>query len=907
MPRLYQRVAPALLFWASCVFAQVNSGSLAGTVIDPEGALVPRAKVTVSAPDHPTQSSDTDDFGVFHVSGLVAGRYSVTTEARGFSPATVKDVSVHPDKTTRLNLQLHIEIQQQQIKVQEDTADASPDHNDSAIVLHREELDTLSDNPQDLQLELQAMAGGGPGSNAQFYVDGFTAGRLPPKGSIREIRINQNPYSAQYDKTGNARIEISTKPGTDKLHGDLFLMGNDSVLNSRNPFVAEQPSYSSAYGQGDVNGPLSKFASYFLSAELQRFESESFVNAVTSADGTAFRTAVSSPQIGVDIAPRLDVQAGRDQTLSARYEFSRQTQDDLLSSQFSLPSQAIDTRNQQQTLQLSDTQTYGPHVVNETRFQYVRIRNNQLSQNDSPTVIVEGAFTGGGNNLGTVRDKQDQYEFQDYTSVAAGSHFIRFGGRWKATRDSNDSTANFNGEYIFASLTDYAAELPTLFSITTGQPGIAVVEQDLGLYAEDGWKFHPNMTFVYGMRFETQNHIHDHADFGPRFSYTWAVGATDKKPESTVLHAGAGLFYDRFTSDLVLNAARQNGIIQQEYIIQNPSYPDFPPLESSELPTIYRIAPLIHAPYTAEESVGIDETFWKTLTISTTWYHSRGIDQLLTRNINAPLPGMYPADPIRPLGTDQNIYEYQSEGASKRDRLAVKGNLRTGPVVLFGSMTLGFAKANTAGASSFPSNQYNLRADWGRAANDIRTQGYFGGFIYLPWNFQLTPFALLQSGTPFNITIGQDLNGDNQFNDRPAFATDLSRPSVYQTRFGNFDADPLPGQKIIPINYGNGPSLAMLNFAVFRDFHFGPPLPDNEATVSAPVKAGSKPVKKQIARKYDLSLGIEAQNLLNIVNPAPPVGVLMSPLFGQYTTLSTSGFSSTEANRIFYLDLRLSF
>ena len=105
------------------------------------------------------------------------------------------------------------------------------------------ELEALPDDPDELQSDLEALAGPSAGPNGgQMYIDGFTAGQLPPKSSIREIRINQNPFSAEYDQLGYGRIEIFTKPGTDKLHGQLFADGNDSSFNSPNPFAGpEQP------------------------------------------------------------------------------------------------------------------------------------------------------------------------------------------------------------------------------------------------------------------------------------------------------------------------------------------------------------------------------------------------------------------------------------------------------------------------------------------------------------------------------------------------------------------------------------------------------------------------------------------------------------------------------------------
>ena len=264
---------------------------------------------------------------------------------------------------------------------------------------------------------------------------------------------------------------------------------------------------------------------------------------------------------------------------------------------------------------------------------------------------------------------------------------------------------------------------------------------------------------------------------------------------------------------------------------------------------------------------------------------------------------------VRPYGGTQNIYEYESEGASKSDRLFANVMLRTNPVTFFGLYMLGSSKANTAGAGSFPSNQYNLHVDYGRASNDVRNRIFFGGFSDLPYHFSISPFLIYQSSSPFNITIGEDLNGDAQFNDRPAFATDLSRSSVYRTRYGNFDADPLPGQIIIPINYGKGPSYFTANLRLGRSFSFGPVVPDTTPPPSpnAAKKKTGPPKKKEVQHRYSLDLGVEAQNVFNYVNAARPVGVLTSPLFGKSTALTGVFESSQPGNRILYLELAFRF
>jgi len=913
-----------------------TSGQIRGQITDPSGALVSRAQLKLhsDAPTAPTplQTVFSSQQGDFLFRSLPAGKYSLTVQASGFRDEQ-RRIELKAGQQLTLFIQLKIEVQHQQVSVSDEELSSSPDRNLGAIILRGSDLDALATTPQDLKQQLETMAGSDV--SPQFYVDGFIADHLPPKSSIQEIRMNQDPYSAQYDTPGTERIEIITKPGSEKLHGSLELLGEDSALNSRNPYVASQPPYAAFYSDGDVSGPLSKTSSWFLAGDQQTVGAQSFIHAVVSPTGPPYTQTVSSPQTSVDAAPRVDFQLGKVNIVSIRYAFGHQTQDNLLQSQLSLPTQAVDTRHTDQTLQISDVQTYSPRLVNETRFQFVHTNDSSVALNGTASVLVQGAFNGGGNNLGQSYDGQNHYELQDYVSLLLGKHLLRFGGLFRDTQDGNISTGGYNGLFIFSSIQAYditqqgisegltPAQIRALgggasqYSVTTGTPGIAINVTDLGLFIADEWKLSPNMTLAYGLRYETQSGIPDHADFAPRLSYGWSIGAKDKKPPKAVLRAGIGLFYQRVTPDIILNAARQNGILQQQYVVMNPDfYPNQPSpdeLGPATLPTIYQIDPRLHAPSLLQASLGIEKEFFKRLFLHADYTYYRGIDLLLTRNINAPLPGTYnPDDPtsgVRPYGTLQNIYEYQSEGTSKRNQLYVNIHYRTKPVLLYGFYVLGKRDTDTQGANSFPSNQYDLHVDYGRAANDLRNRGYLGGLINLPFKFVLNPFLICESSQPFNITVGQDLNGDSQFNDRPAFATDLNRPSVYHTPWGNFDADPLPGQKIIPINYGVGPSFVMLNMGFSRNISFGPKLPAPAPDLPArpALKPGSKPAKPAITRRYQMNLGIEAQNIFNTVNGGLPVGVLGSSLFGQSTNLSTTEFSSTQANRILYLHLVFTF
>jgi hypothetical protein len=972
-----------LALFCSSAHAQSTDGTLRGQVTDPSGSAVGTATVIVTTPSGAAVTANTNRDGVYELKNLAPGKYSVKIIAPGFTEVDRDAVEITDGQVQRLDARLNIETQEEKVMVTDQPAtalDVDPASNAGAIVLQGKDLEALSDDPDELQSDLQALAGPSAGPNGgQIYIDGFTAGQLPPKASIREIRINQNPFSAEYDKLGYGRIEILTKPGTDQWHGQLFLTATTAGLNSRNPFESlppgeEPPGYESTQFSGNIGGPLSKKASIFFNYEQRNLNNLNVVSAQvvdpSTFEVTPFSAAVPNPDTRINLSPRLDYQLSQANTLSIRYQYYRQTQDNESVGAFALPSQATNQFDSENTLQVSDTQTLSPRWINETRFQYVHEVANQSPLSTSPEVSVSGAFSSGGNITGINDDTQNRYELQDETYLTLGKHALKIGGRLRSTIEDNSTNQSFNGQYSFGkrllqgctvtattdcqitpleayqiTLQGQAAGLlfaqiqkmgggASFYSVAynpSGRATTSITYFDGALFFQDDYRWRPNVSISYGLRYETQNNLGDHADFAPRISVAWGIGAKKNSAPKTVLRAGFGIFYDRFITDDILMQQRQNGVTQQQYLLPNPPFFDptntvlpsqFVGLVASPQ-TIYVPNNDLRTPYTMQTGVSLERQLTKIANISVTYLNSIGVHAFYTNFINANAAGEAPPSPI--------LYQFQSSGNFRQNQLIVNGSVRAGTKVsLFGFYVLNYSNSDTTGPSYIPSDPHDPALDYGRASFDYRHRFFMGGTVGLPKGFRLNPFLVASSGPPFNITTGDDLYGDAQFNARPsAAACGTTVANVAQTKYGCFNLTPAPGEALIPIYDATGPDRFSLNLRLSKTFGFGK---KKETVNTGPSGPGGGPAfgrgpgaggggqrgggfggrgggpggfDASSNRRYGLTFAVSARNLFNNVNEATPIGNLSSPLFGESNGLTGGPYSSNTANR--RIDLQVTF
>lgn len=887
-----------LLFSAFAATAVAQTpAELRGVVADEAGAIVRKATVSLEDGAGRKLSAQTDGAGQFRFTGLAPGTYTLTATAPGFAVGA-EQVKIGAGGATPVNLVLKVTISEQlDVKSEAVSVSTEPDQNLSAVNLSRDDLASLPDDREELLQVLRAMAGGS--DTAPIFVDGFSEDRLPSKNSIQAVKIGSNPFSPEFSGRGNNRIEIITKPGSDKLSANIQFRFNDESLNARNAFAPTRAPLQIRDFNGELTGAIIRNRwGYFIEYERERQDENAFINATVLDPVTLlqrqFLATALVPASEDDLTIRTNFFIAKNHTFGVWYNYDRETEENQgVDGGFDLLERGFDNSERRHTLRFSLTSVIGSGAINELRLSLDRRVDEVKARSEAPAIIVFDAFSSGGNQGALFNsESRNRLDLVDSFSLTRGKHTIKAGARIEYERYKFLNRANFGGTFTFGSgferdaagnviigadgapititpIEQYRRTLlglpgygPSQFSITRGDPLIELPLWEVSWFAMDDWRVSPRLTVSFGARHEMETGVRDRTNIAPRLAFAWAAD----KDRKSALRGGAGIFYDGIEEELIFDTILYDGVRQQQFIIDQPSFfPDIPQNFDDAMMTESALrtrSQQLDSPYIINTSIGYERKLPRGLFASVTYNWQRGVHLLRTRNINAPAPGTG----LRPIADRGPILQYESSGVSTRHELALnwKYELRR-KLSLFGNYILSKTRSDTDGESVAPADSYNWLSEWGPASNDQRHRVVFGGSFNLPGETRFSPLVQISSGRPFNITTGRDNNGDTLFTDRPSFAAP-GDPEAIITRFGVFNPNPRPEDQIVPRNLGRSLGQVSVDMNFAKTFAFG--------------RAEKRDQKsKDEDARFELTLGANVSNLLNKTNLSGFSGVLSSSRF----------------------------
>ena len=819
----------------SSVAAAQENGAIKGTVVDARSAHIPGAqvKLTQQSSGHETEAT-TDETGAFSFDNQPAGNYILTAIALGFKLAerklTVGSTPVPP-------VQIRLEVLQvtEKVTVSADAIPISPEQN--ADRFHVDDnffssLPMLNGDPLAVvSIFTDPSLAGAMGP--QFIVDGVPTDSLDlPVSSIKNIAVNENPYSAEFGRPGKGRIEVKTKRRIHQFHGTVFTDFLNSAFDAGNTFASSVPLHQRAISEAELEGPISKAVTFLVSARHDLNNETAVVDAQTLS-GSLVQN-FGAPERNTHLFGRLIFKLSTNHKLSLTYKFKDKLRKNQNVGAFDLPERATNYFDHGNEFDLLETSTPSPALLNEFRLVYRERRQDTSSLTDQPAILVPGAFQSGGAQV-SIHQRDFSADAEDIVTWSHGRHTLRFGGgvrpRWIRAIDAS----NFGGTFIFSCLFPtptcpfaFSQNSPAQFAQNIGDPQVSFAQHEFYSFVQDEMRLRPKLSLVLGLRHEGQsngNHFHNIA---PRLAIAYAPGSA-----RTVIRAGFGIFYDRKPEVMEQQTLLYNGIQIQQIVIPNPSFPNpIPPgtTVTSAPPSLVRISPdmtfpdLLQGNFEVERKLGKGENYFS-VDLTTV----RGAHLYRMRDINAPLPGTT----VRPDPSILNLDQFESASSSRSKSMTLALHLHPRRNFSFYCQyILSRSMDDTSGIFTLPANNSELRSEWGRSDFDRRHQFNFIGRYDLPRGFRVGTVARIGSGIPFNITTGLDNNGDTVFNDRPLGVTR---------------------------NTGHGPGYANL------DLRFG--------------KAFSLKGHDHSPKQFELAA--DAFNALNHVNYKNFVGITTSPFFGR--------------------------
>ena len=825
--------ALALLVGLPSAVAQ-SSFSIRGTVTDTTGAAVSAASIelqsTTGSPIAQTLSTAT---GEFNLPGIPAGSYILSIPAANGFAAQSFTLGVSASISS-LKIKLSLESVAQTVEVgnAQPLSTEAADNKD-AVTLSGNDLQKLPVFDQDYIAALTPFLDPGSVSSGgvSILVDGVEMkGSTVSPSAIAEVRINGDPYSAEFGRPGRGRINIITKPGSPEFHDTLNFITRDATFNAKNYFAPVRPPEQRQIYEGHLTGPVGHggHTTFLLSADRRQDDTEVAVHAFGPQGLIA--SNVPAPRRDTQISFRITHDFSPAHRLSVGYNFEYGTRQNMGVGGIVLPEAGINTDSREDDLIFNDRIIITPNLLNQLQITFEKDEDVSRSVTNAPSLQIQDSFTGGGAQADLNRT-ENTVHINEVVSWTHKKHYIRFGFNGpQISRRAVDDHTNRLGTFNFNSLADYANATPYVFTQQQGIGRGLYWANELAGFVQDDIKLSKDLQLTLGLRYQWQTYINSTNNFAPRISAAYSVN------NKTILRTGAGIFFDRMGGDFPATFKLHNGIVLRSFQVLNPGYPNpLPPGQPiTALPSsIVRVGARVHTPYAIQYSFDVERQITPAITVTAGYRGITGISSFRSRDANAPVGPSYAARPDPALGFVQQI---ESGGRSYSNALDVAFRGRAGRWFNGQAQyTLSRVYTNTGGLNAYPQDQYNPNDEWGRADIDRLHRFNLIGNINPDHWLTLGISATLYSGAPYTETAGSDL---------------------FHTGLGN--ARP-PG---VGRNTLQGGGTADLDLLWDHDFKL--------------TKAKGDHAKL-------LNIGVSGFNVLNHANYTNYIGSIRSPLFGQPT------------------------
>ena len=505
--------------------------AITGVVQDQTGAVLAGANVELAsvagtAPSVP-QSTTADGTGTFRFENVAPGQYELRATYEGFKPASTR-VRVGSRAPGTQKLLLAIAGLTQEITVSNAAAevDARVSTNVDAVAVDQSMLESLPVFDHDYVATLSRFldAGSAGTGGVTLVVNGMEVNALNVSASVvSQIRINQDPYSAEYSRPGRGRIEILTKAGSQEYHAETNLVFRDSHLNGRNPFASTKPPEERRIFEGFLGGPVGSGGrtSFMLSANDERDDNQAFIYAL-GPSGIIQDTLPQSSGRAL-VTGSITRQISSRNTFSIRPTYESESDENRGAGGTTLASAATTFKHHEQQVTYTQQTILRPTLLNQFQMLFGHEREPTTSGSAERGIIVAGAFTGGGGQVDLVRT-ETHITMNESLAWTHGKHLVQAGFQlpdW-SRRGFYDRT-NFGGTFFFASLDAYNGGSPYAFTQQQGNGDLAFLEKQVGAYVNDDWQVRPGFSIGYGLRYDWQNYFHDNNNFAPRASVAYAM------------------------------------------------------------------------------------------------------------------------------------------------------------------------------------------------------------------------------------------------------------------------------------------------------------------------------------------------------------------------------------------------